>query len=98
MSSQGELEKCWHRELSTFAVVWIVGAFISPVLSGQVPKSRPLAEETEGIKGKLQKSWLWLMASARRYLIIPNIKRRGKSQVDFATGVLWVFSVLVIYC
>ena len=96
MSSQGELNV--GTELRTFAVAWIVGAFIYPLLSGQVPRSRPLAKETEEIKGKLQKGWLWLMASASRYLIIPNIKRRGKSQIHFATGVLWVFGLFVIYC
>lgn len=33
------------------------------------------------------------MVSASKYLIIPNIKRRGKSQIHFATGVRWVFSL-----
>lgn len=71
--------------------------FISPLIPGQAPRARPLAKEAGG-RGKLPKDWLQQMVRTNSYLIITNIKRRGKSQIHFATGVLWVFSFFVIYC
>lgn len=75
-----------------------IGVYISPTISGQVPRSRPVTKETEEVKGKLLKCWLQQMVSASSYLIITDIKRKGNCQNHFTTGVLWVLSLFVIYC
>lgn len=75
-----------------------IGVYVSPTISGQVPRSRPVTKETEEVKGKLLKCWLQQMVSASSYLIITDIKRKGNCQNHFTTGVLWVLSLFVIYC